>query len=325
MQKNGVNCSLSCKINSDFYKKAKANNVHCIPLPNYLTCYTNLSTYIKQCKSYDIIHTVDSKATDFALSLRPFHRKPIIYTRRVSYPLHNVLSIIKLKLVDKVTVLTHYYKKYLEGLGLNDISVIPDMVIERDLDTERAKRFVKELGISQNFIIGTISALDDSKDPFTLLRAFKKLSDRFLNVSVLHFGDGKLKGKVMKFIKENNLQNRYFLIGHVDNGEDFYSIFNLFVLCSKVEGMGSSILDAYLYKVPTVVTNIPPIKEYAQYKSVFFEKSDSNSLYTQLNSIVENRPNLTKLTESAYNYVITNHSQQKITTFYLQEYSKLLL
>lgn len=88
--------------------------------------------------------------------------------------------------------------------------------------------------------------------------------------------------------------------------------------------MGSSILDSFLYKVPVIVSEIPPIKEYANEKAIFFEKSNPDSLYIQLRNIIENKIELTKLKENAYNYVIVYHSPQKITSLYLREYNNLL-
>lgn len=319
LQKQGIKCSISCHPNNTlFHKKIQENNIDYLPLHSSIPFLPYISYY----KNYDIINTLDSKSTTLLISIIPF-RKPLIYTRRVSYKV-NIFSIIKLKLLNKIVVLTNYYKNYLERLGLKNISVIPDMVVRKNLNRERAKKILEELQITDNFIIGTISALDNSKDPFTLLKAFKKLSSELPKISVLHFGSGKLRTNMEKFIKENNLQNKYFLLGYVDNVEDFYSVFNLFVLCSKIEGMGSSILDSFLYKVPVIVSEIPSIKEYAYEKAIFFEKSSPDSLYIQLRNIIENKIELTKLKENAYNYVITHHSPEKITYLYLQEYNKLL-
>lgn len=48
------------------------------------------------------------------------------------------------------------------------------MVVRKNLNKEMAKKILEELQITDNFIIGTISALDDSK---TLLLCCKHLKD----------------------------------------------------------------------------------------------------------------------------------------------------
>jgi len=155
-----------------------------------------------------------------------------------------------------VVAISRKIKEIIEKFTHKPVELIYSAIEEKELNKERA---VRELtSVVPHFydkkIIGTIAALVKHKDPFTLIKAIKKLRQKRDDFIVLHFGEGKLKEEILKMIHKENLQDCYFVMGFYEDVEDFFSIFDVFVLSSKEEGLGSSILDAFLYKVPVAAT-----------------------------------------------------------------------
>jgi glycosyltransferase involved in cell wall biosynthesis len=227
-------------------------------------------------------------------------------------------------MADKIVVLTNYYRNYLNKLGITRISVIPDMITPKPLNTIRATTLVEKFKLKNSFIVGVIARFDPAKAPFVLLNACAKLKKEGINFKVLHFGDGELRDKIEQFIKENNLENNYLLMGYLKDPEDFYSIFNCFVLPSIQEGMPNSILNAFYYKVPVIASDIPTIKEFAYGKAILFPSGNPDALSEAIKSVIENKINTKNLIENAFNYVSTYHSPTKIASLYLREYEQLL-
>jgi glycosyltransferase involved in cell wall biosynthesis len=198
------------------------------------------------------------------------------------------------------------------------------MITPKPLNTIRATTLVEKFKLKNSFIVGVIARFDPAKAPFVLLNACAKLKKEGINFKVLHFGDGELRDKIEQFIKENNLENNYLLMGYLKDPEDFYSIFNCFVLPSIQEGMPNSILNAFYYKVPVIASDIPTIKEFAYGKAILFPSGNPDALSEAIKSVIENKINTKNLIENAFNYVSTYHSPTKIASLYLREYEQLM-
>ena len=73
----------------------------------------------------------------------------------------------------------------------------------------------------------------------------------------VHFviiGDGPLHPRLKALISKRNLQNRFHLAGRLAAAEEFVGSFDIFVMSSVQEGLGTSVLDAYRCGVPVVAT-----------------------------------------------------------------------
>ena len=69
-------------------------------------------------------------------------------------------------------------------------------------------------------------------------------------------GDGAERDMLEKFITENNLGGRLILKGSVKNVDYYLRQASIFVLTSKLEGLGLSILEAREMKVPCVAFDV---------------------------------------------------------------------
>ena len=136
------------------------------------------------------------------------------------------------------------------------VFMISDVVIEKTLDVQRAKKLVEELNIKAGtFILGTTAALTKEKSPFVMIEAIRLLRLKREDFIFLHFGTGELENEMKKLIEKYELSDVYYLTGFKENVEDFFSILNVFMMSSELEGLGSSVLDAFIYKVPVVSTD----------------------------------------------------------------------
>ncbi len=275
---------------------------------------------MKYGRSFDIIHAQTAKGQSIAVLTRAFHKRPIVYTRRVDFIPKGTLTRLKYKLTNKVIAISTPIKEILERFGVNNIEVIPSSIVESDLNRNRGLNLIKELSISGKIIIATIAALVPHKDPLTMVETIKELSEMRSDFVFMHFGDGELKKEVTEKIRKYKMQDIYRLPGFYDNVEDFFSIFDVFVMSSQEEGLGSSVLDAFLYKVPVVSTYAGGLKETVKGRGLLCHVKDAKCLAYSINRILEDKLLREKLVNKAYNdvkehYSLENNINQYISIF----------
>lgn len=123
---------------------------------------------------------------------------------------------------------------------------------------ERGRRR-EELGLPENAVLGlTVGALVPQKDPLTLVRALSRLPAHYHH---LWLGDGPLRRETAALAAKAGLAPRLHLPGFAEDPDPWFAAADLFVLPSRHEGLGTTLLDAFLYGLPVAGTRIPGTAE----------------------------------------------------------------
>lgn len=269
---------------------------------------------------YDVLHAQSSHILTYCLITKPFHRRKIIFTRRVDFVPKGAMTRLKYRLTDKLIAISTAVKKIVSDFsGRNDVDVISDIVVPKTLDKQRVFAEFKKAGIhcEGKHIIGTTAAIVPHKDPLTMVNAIRELKQIRNDFIFLHFGTGDLETQIQEKIHAFNLADAYKLMGFYENVEDFFTVFECFVMSSEEEGLGSSVLDAFVYKVPVVSTEAGGLKDLINAeRAIACNNKDYKGLAAGINHVLDNRPQ--EMLDNAYNYVINNHSSVIITQQYLK-------
>ena len=94
------------------------------------------------------------------------------------------------------------------------------------------------------------------KDYPTLFRAFRQVS-RNSDVRLVILGEGSWRRRLEKLTRKLGLQEKVSLPGWVTNPYSFMRRASLFVLSSKLEGLGNVLIEAMACGCPCVSTNCP--------------------------------------------------------------------
>lgn len=175
------------------------------------------------------------------------------------------------------------------------------------------------------FLIGNTSALADQKDYFTFLNVAKELVG--LN-PLFHFviiGDGPMKKSIQDYCNKLGLEDRVHFTGFMYDLPKYLESLDLFLITSKTEGLGTSILDAMICKIPVVATNAGGITE-----SVLDNKTgltcpiaDTQCLAQAVEKIFNNQALTNTLCENAYQNVLTNFHYQVTANKTFEAYEKV--
>ncbi len=158
--------------------------------------------------------------------------------------------------------------------------------------------------LEDKFVVANIAALVDHKDHPTFIKAAHYLVNT-LKVKDLHFlivGEGEKKEELQNLIKTYTLENDITMLGFRKAIPDILSSVNLYTFTSKMEGFGSTVLEAMAAGVPIVASKIGGPGEIFTHKkeALLFEPGDYSGLAYQIQDII-NHPDLaSNLTLSAF-------------------------
>jgi glycosyltransferase involved in cell wall biosynthesis len=195
-------------------------------------------------------------------------RPPIVYHRRVDAPIGSGLaSRWKLRAPALVLCVSRAVAAVVEAGGVERarIRVVRDGVPARERVPGAAESVRAELGIgSAGPLLGTIGSLVRPKDHATLLDAFARVAPRFPDAHLILVGSGYLRERLEAQTRSLDLTRRTLFLGERRDTDRLLSALDLFVLSSRTEGLGSTILDAFCLGVPVVASaagGIPDLVE----------------------------------------------------------------
>jgi L-malate glycosyltransferase len=126
----------------------------------------------------------------------------------------------------------------------------------------RTGRLRAELGVGAGApLVGTVAALTAEKDPLTLVETAARLAAGRRDVRFVHVGEGPLRSAVDARVRALGLADRYAILGFRPDVAEILPELDVFLLTSRLEGLGTSLLDAQACRVPVVATAAGGIPE----------------------------------------------------------------
>ena len=313
---HGQQVTVLCRSGFPLQQKATAEGFE---VKGFTGIFNVILFLLFNCRKYDVFHVQTSHMLTYCIITKPFHGAKIIFTRRLDFVPKKWITRLKYQLTDHVVAISTAIKKILENFGLKNVALISEIVVPRTLDKARGLKLLGDLGIKPGTrILATTSALVQHKDPLTMVEAIRLLKGQRQDFVFLHFGNGVLESAVKEKIQEHQLQDVYKMMGFYDNVEDLFSIMEVFVMSSEEEGLGSSVLDAFIYKVPVVSTSAGGLKDLVEDgRGVVCEKHDPKALAQGINLLLNDNVIAREIAEKAYDYVLKEHDMTYISGKYL--------
>lgn len=143
-------------------------------------------------------------------------------------------------------------------INKNKISVVENAIdLEKFNTSYNSKELLDELSWSEAYIvIGMIARISEQKSPHTFLDIAIKLLKKYPECRFLIVGDGDQREEIECRIKNNNLQDKFYITGWVENPYKYLDIFDVALLTSKWEGFGLVIPEYMAAGKPVVASNV---------------------------------------------------------------------
>ncbi|MBQ7573400.1 MAG: glycosyltransferase family 1 protein [Clostridia bacterium] len=135
-------------------------------------------------------------------------------------------------------------------------------LIHNAIDTDKftfnesaRERIRREYGLGDKFVVGHVGRLTWQKNQKKLIDIFSKLHRTEPNAQLVIVGTGELEGKLKKQVSELGISKSVTFTGMQTNVNEWYSVFDTFVLSSWYEGLPVVGVEAQAADLPCVFTD----------------------------------------------------------------------
>lgn len=283
---------------------------------------------------FNILHLHSAHALATGLWAKLFYKKvKLIGTRRVDFHIkNNPLSRIKYSnlLLNKIVCISGQVENVLrmDGVPARLLKTIHSGVDIHKFDNiVPPKNFKSKLGIPEHHLfIGTVAAMADHKDYPNLLKAARIVLNNNDNITFCSVGSGPEENRVRALAKKFQIEDRFIFAGFRKNVGNFLKSFDIFVLSSYLEGLGTSILDAQAVGLPVVACKTGGIPEIIDndLNGLLVPPKNSEALAQAILYLVRNDSKRKELGENSKKSV-QQFSIEKTVQRYLELYDELLV
>lgn len=230
-----------------------------------------INTTVKQFGAH-LLHAHDAHAhTSCLLAYLLFGcRIPLILHRRVDFPIgQTLLSRYKYNhsQVAKIICVSEAIQQVIEPVITNKDKLT---IVHSGVDAEKfykppSHSLRQEFGISTDVkLVGNSAALTGHKDYFTFLRTAQKIIQQQPRTCFAIIGDGELYDELLAYRDELGLTNAVIFTGFRNDITDILPELDVLLFTSEMEGLGTTVLDAYAAGVPVVATRAGGVPEMAE-------------------------------------------------------------
>lgn len=271
--RRGVNQLVVCPIGSPLFNWCSQNSIRLKGF--YKGLFYRIIQAIKLSRlcrmtHEPVIHAHDSHSHTIALLSAMFfmNKTPIVVHRRVGFEFSSGrLSILKYEhaSVRAIACVSEFVKTKLAGQvnRKEHLVVVHDAADPSKFSRVKANDLLRQqYNLSPGHIlVGNLSALTPEKDLFTYVDMAAYVGERKPETRFFIIGGGPLKEKIEAYIQKKGLTGKVFLTGFLDNIPEVLPELDLCVTTSRMEGLGTSLLDAFCCRVPVVATSAGGIIE----------------------------------------------------------------
>lgn len=136
---------------------------------------------------------------------------------------------------------------YPKGMLQLPTCVIPN-AINQDINFDN-----NEVGIKKEIV--SAGRLTNQKNQILLIKAFKEISSKNPDYTLVIYGKGPLRDVLSEEIHKLGLENRVILYGHCNDVIEKIKSAEMFVLSSEFEGMPNALMEAMALGLPCISTD----------------------------------------------------------------------
>lgn len=301
LDQSEVETMVFCPTGSELSNRLNSNHVKTYKKQSGfdLSAARSLARWCKA-EKISVVHAHDAHAhTTAVLAATLFGvKQPIVLSRRVDFPIkkkwftrfkYNHASIRHIVCVSDCIariVKPAIVKPHIQ------VSTVHSCVDTSRFTGVTQMDFKAELGVPHDSIlVANVAALADHKDQFTFLRTAKLLVEKDHRYHFVIVGNGELENELKSFTEELGLADKVHFAGFRSDLPEIYRSFDCFLFTSKMEGLGTSILDAFANEVPVVVTNAGGIPEMVVHEQtgMLCNVGDENQLASAVERVMNDK------------------------------------
>ena len=255
-----------------------------------------------------------SKRTDFSIFRNSFFGLNLL---KYAYGIHRYIAISEA--VKRVLVK--------DGVPAGRISVVRSCVDPDRLARGSCNGLRAELGIREDGpIVGNVGHMTPHKGQGTLIEAIPKVLQEVPAARFVIVGEGALEPSLKGQARRLGVSDRITFPGFRKDIPSFLSLFQVFVMPSHMEGLGTAILDALAMGLPVVATTAGGIPEMVKdgKNGLLVPPGDPEALSRAIISLLEDPKRARSLGRAGFDTVSREFSLERMVEQTRQLYREVL-
>lgn len=204
---------------------------------------------------------------------------------------------------------------------------IPNAIdLDKFIYNEEVRNMLRsKYGLEGKLVVGHVGRISYEKNHRHLIKVFAKALESNPNLHLVLLGDGALAGEVKAQIKQLNIEKSVLMLGVVPNTNEWYQVFDLFVLPSIREGLPVVGIEAQAADLPCIFSTAVTDEVALSQKATFIDLKESDDVWAgKINEIINRKEsrnnNYNLLTEKNYNI---KTEAKKLQELYISMYNEL--
>lgn len=265
---------------------------------NPIHIFKNLFIIYKVVKkeNIDIIHSHHRMTTLLSKIISRFTRVKVIHTQHLCIEDKFKLTNLSLKNIKTITVSNAAKRILIEKADLEEKDIT---TIYNTIETENNNKVVDSTILSLKekgyFIVAQVSRIVDYKGVYDFIKVAQKTNLENDKIKFVLLGDGPELKNVREIVEKENLKDCIYLLGSKDNIIEHLKYIDILLLCSYIEGLPLTPLEAFSKGVPVIATNIDGTNEEIE--------SGYNGYLVEPKDIEEFKDKILKLYKEKENYM----------------------
>lgn len=175
-------------------------------------------------------------------------------------------------------------------------------------------------------VVGIVARLIPSKGVDTFLRAVQLLRPEVPELKAVVVGDGPAKHELKYLTRKLGLENTVEFLGYCDDVPSVLKRMSVFVLPTRSEGLGLSVLEAMAMGVPVVATAVGGVPELVshQHTGLLVGTEDFGAVARSVRRLLRDRELAEALRGAAFYQVAREFSTQRMIDRTLDVYRRVI-
>ena len=209
------------------------------------------------------------------------------------------------------------------------IELIPsgvDIVQFEPIDASQKENVREKYRLGDESIIGIIARLSDVKGIDILIKAMSRIHKIDPKVKLLIVGEGKEERFLKSLVNDLQLKSCIQFLPIVNRTNEILSVLDIFVMPSRQEGLGLSIMEAQASGLPVVASNVGGIPTLIEHDvtGILVVKESPEALADALLDLLKDTDKRNRLGQAGRAFIVQHYSSPKMIDKTYQLYQSLL-
>ncbi|WP_236895954.1 glycosyltransferase [Clostridium beijerinckii] len=278
-------------------------------------------------ENIDIIHSHHRMTTLLAKLIAKITKVKVIHTQHLCIEDKFKLTNVSLKGIKTITVSEAAKRILIEKADLEEknIKTIYNTV-ETEHDSKKVDDKLLELKKKGYFIAAQVSRIVDYKGIYDFISIAKSTALENEKIKFVLIGDGPELSNIKEIIRKEQLEDYIYPLGAKDNIIEYLKYIDVLLLCSYIEGLPLTPLEAFSQGVPVVATNIDGTNEEIEngYNGYLVEAKDIESFKEKILELYEDEEKYSYMKGNCFEIFNTKFNKEIYFKLHLKEYKEIL-